>query len=281
MKKKTVSEPQERDIINVIISDTHAGSDRAIFPPSITLPPLMADEKERVLIYSNNQSRIYDHFIWCAEYINKTFPNHKKIVTHNGDAIEGLHHYTIQLSAPTIDDHVLIHEAVMDDFLSALGFTANKGDELNYISGTESHTQYTESRIAKHFEYHGAKFFDEFKTVQNGKELWFVHQWASPGDGANEGSPIHGKLKALYYNCKREERKMPDVVISSHFHKSAMASFTDNWKTYYGMVTPSLQMKTRYAQKAAPFQRNDIGISLIEVSKSGLMEIHKPLLMKG
>ena len=241
----------------------------------------MADDKERVLTASNNQRKIYDHFIDCAQYVKEKFPNHKRIVTHNGDAIEGLHHYTIQLSAPMIDDHVSIHEAVMDDFLVKLEFNVNKGDELNYLSGTESHTLYTESRIAKHFKYYGAKFYDELETMQNGKRLAFVHQWASPGDGANEGSPIHSKLKALYYNRKRENKPMPDVVVSSHFHKAAMASFTDDWKTYYGIVTPSLQMKTRHGTKAAPFQRNDIGISLIKISKDGLMEIHKPLLMKG
>ncbi|MBL0320726.1 MAG: hypothetical protein IPP74_15735 [Alphaproteobacteria bacterium] len=108
---------KERDIINVAISDTHCGSDRAVFPPSISLPPLMADDKERLLTYSFNQQKLYDHLLYCARTIKERFAGYKKVITHNGDAIEGIHHRTIQLSAPMVEDHVIIHQAVMDDFI--------------------------------------------------------------------------------------------------------------------------------------------------------------------
>lgn len=268
---------QSRDIINIAISDMHAGSDRAIFPPRISLPPLMADEKERLLTYSNNQKRIYDHLMHCAKHIKEKYKGYKKVYVHNGDAIEGIHHATIQLSAPQVDDHVLIHQQVMEDFLTKSRFTS--GDELYYISGTETHTNYVEQRIAKYFEHFGATFHDELRLTQNEKEIAFVHQWAGAGKGQNEGETLKNALKALYYDTLKEKRKMPDVVVSSHFHKATMASYSQNWKTYYAMITPSLQMKTRHALKVSAFQRNDIGIGLVEVSKSGLIGIREPLLM--
>ena len=267
-----------KDIINVCISDTHCGSDRAIFPPSISLPPLMADEKERRLTYSNNQKKLYTHLMYCAKKIKERFKGYKKVITHNGDAIEGIHHHTIQLSAPMIDDHVLIHQAIMDDFLRAVGFSG--GDELHYVSGTEVHTGYTEQRIKNHFEHYGATFSDELKLTQHGRKIWYVHQWAGTGNGQNEGNGLTNAIKSLYYNSLKECKEMPDLVIASHFHKATMASYSQNWDTYYAMITPSFQMKTRHGQKVSAFQRNDIGVGLAEVSVNGLIKIHKPLLME-
>jgi hypothetical protein len=268
----------ERDIINIAISDTHAGSDRAIFPPKISLPPLMADEKERLLTYSNNQKRIYDHLMLCAKQIKEKYKGYKKVFVHNGDAIEGIHHATIQLSAPQVDDHVIIHQQVMEEFLVKSGFIS--GDELHYVSGTETHTQYVEQRIAKHFEYFGAKFHDELYLRQNGRLLAYVHQWTGAGKGQNEGESLKNALKSLYFDTLKEKREMPDVVIASHVHKATMASYSQNWKTYYAMITPSLQMKTRHGQKVSAFQRNDIGVGFVEVSKNGLIAVREPMLME-
>lgn len=238
----------------------------------------MADEKTRTLRYSNTQKPLHDHMLKCARHIKKAYAKHKKIIVSNGDAIEGVHHHTIQLSAPMIDDHVLIHQALMEEFLYESGFSVKNGDELHYISGTESHTRFTESSIVKYFETEGAKFHDEFKSKQNGRNLWYVHQWASVGKGANEGNPISLALKSMYYDSLKEKWNMPDVVIGSHYHKASLGSWSQDWQTFYGMVSPSFQLKTRFGQKVAPFSRNDIGIGLIEVSAEGLIGVLRPLL---
>jgi hypothetical protein len=39
-------------------------------------------------------------------------------------------------------------------------------------------------------------------------------------------------------------------------------------------------MKTRFGQKVSAFQRNDVGLGLVETRENGLMVIHEPLLMK-
>lgn len=265
--------------INIVISDTHCGSDRGVFPNEIALPPLMADEKSRILKPSNNQKKLFSHLMYCADYVKNKFKDYKKVVIHNGDAIEGNHHRTIQLSAPTPDDHVQIHIEVMESFLRRLNFSVKNGDELYYGSGTEVHTDYTEARIARHFEPYNARYYDELKLTQYNKKIWFAHQWRGTGDGANEGNAINAGLKSMFYNSLKEGWEMPDLTIGSHYHKSAMGSYSQNWKTYYGMITPSFQMKTRFGQKVSAFQRNDIGVGLFEVAENGLY-IHKPLLMK-
>lgn len=266
--------------INIIISDTHCGSDRAIFPPQISLPPLMADEKERLLKYTFNQEKLYNHLMRCADYLKTTYKDHHKVVIHNGDAIEGIHDRTIQLSAPMESDHVLIHQEVMEEFLRRLGFSIMNGDELYYGSGTERHTNGAEAKISRHFEPYGAKYYDELKLNQYGREIWFVHQWKGAGDGHNEGNGVVNGLKAMYYNSLKEGWQMPDLVVGSHYHKSTMASWSQNWKTYRGMITPSFQMKTRFGHKVSAFQRNDIGLGLVEVAPNGMLEVYEPLLLK-
>ena len=154
------------------------------------------------------------------------------------------------------------------------------GDELYYGSGTEAHTGYFEARIARYFEPYGANYFDELKLKQFGNDIWFVHQWKGAGDGTNEGNSVSNGLKAMYYNSLKEGWKMPRVVIGSHYHKATMGSWSQNWQTFYGMITPSFQMKTRFGQKVSAFQRNDIGVGLIEVAADGLLAIREPLLMK-
>lgn len=240
----------------------------------------MADEKERTLYGSNAQVKIYKHLMESAEYIKKTYPKHKKVVTFNGDMTEGIHHQTIQLSAPMLDDHVLIHQEIAEEFLARLGFSVKNGDELHYVSGTESHTHYVESRIAKEFEAYGAKFHDEAKYRQNGKSIWLVHQWVGVGKGHNEGNGIANALKLMYYDALKEGWQMPDVVIGSHFHKSALGSYSQCFKTHFGIITPSLQMKTSYGHKVSAFQRNDIGLQLVEVTSGGLVNIIPPMLVK-
>jgi len=264
--------------MNFVISDTHCGSDRGVFPPSISLPPLMADELNRVVKYTNGQKKMFDHLMYCAKCIKKNYKGYQKIIIHNGDAIEGIHHRTIQLSAPMASDHALIHQQVMETFLHEAGFSIKNGDELYYGSGTETHTGFSEYGIAKYFEPYGAKYFDELKINQYGNNIWFVHQWRASGDGVNEGNPVMAGLKSMYFNSLKEGWKMPELVVGSHYHKATLGSYSQNWKTYLGMITPSFQMKTRFGLKVSAFQRNDIGISVFETSENGLLKVHEPYL---
>jgi hypothetical protein len=239
----------------------------------------MADEEERLLKYNNNQKKIFDHLMKCAKFVKEKYKDYQKVIIHNGDATEGTHHRTIQLSAPMIEDHVLIHQEVMECFLRAVGFSIKNGDELYYGSGTEIHTEYTEPRIARYFKPYNAKYYDELKLNQNGSHIWFVHQWKGAGDGHGEGDAVRNGLKTMYYNSLKEGWNMPDAVVASHYHKATVSTFSQNWRTFYGMITPSMQMKTRFGQKVSAFQRNDIGIGLIETAPDGFMKIHEPLLM--
>lgn len=202
-----------------------------------------------------------------------------KTVLINADLIEGVHHQTVQLKVPMVSDMVVVAFSVIDDFLNNLGFSVKNGDKLYFTTGTESHTGYSEADIVANFSHLGAELHDELRINNNGVDIWMTHQWASVGKGHNEGNALFNALKVLYYDCLKENIKMPDITIGSHFHKAGLGSFSQHFKTYYGLITPSLQMKTRYAQKVTSFQRNDVGFLEFDISANGGIKFQPPVLL--
>lgn len=240
----------------------------------------MANEKATVRTADPHQLSIYNHVMKQARRIKKDSEGMQKVIVFNADLIEGLHHHTIQLKVLSVDHMVLIANDIIETFLQEVGFSVKNGDELYFGSGTESHTGYKEVEIASNFKHLGAKYYDELRLSKNGRDIWFAHQWVGVGKGHNEGNPIHNGLKSLYYDCLKEKRKMPDLVIGSHFHKAGLGSFSQQWKTYYGIITPSLQMKTRHGLKVSAFQRNDIGFVEFDLTANGLLKFYEPALLK-
>lgn len=271
---------QIKDSKFIVPSDLHIGGSTAIFPPKITLPPLMANEKQRVYTADPHQLSIFNHMMKQARRIKKESIGKQKVIVFNADLIEGLHHNTIQLKLPMVSDMVTVAIDVIETFLQEVGFSVKNGDELYFGSGTESHVGYSEVNIAKHFSHLGAEYYDELKLKKHGKNIWFTHQWVGVGKGHNEGNALYNALKSLYYDCLKEGKQMPDLAIGSHFHKAGLGSYTQKFKTYYGLITPSLQMKTRFGQKVSAFERNDVGFIEFDLTKDGLFKFYEPELLK-
>ena len=176
-----------KDVIKVSLSDMHSGGITALFPDYPMT--FRYDDKYSIPVGPNPaQKAIYQHFIKCADEIKKMSKGKKLIVVHNGDAIEGYHHNTVQVVSPSPKHHSEIHIELMETFLKRIGFSVKNGDELHYTSGTESHTGWEEFGISQHFNALGAKYHDELKMKINGREIWYTHHGANAGKGANEGN---------------------------------------------------------------------------------------------
>ncbi len=257
------------------MSDMHSGGTTALFPDYRM--SFKVDEDE-YLDHSptKKQTEMYKHWIHCAKTIKEISKDKRIVIVHNGDAIEGLHHNSIQVISPTIEHHREIHIELMEKFINVSGFTKNNGDELMYVSGTESHTRYEEPKIAKYFD---AKYHNELKLKLNGRTIWYTHHGASAGDGANRGDAYRNWLKRIYQNCVFDKVDKPDLVVTAHYHKPIYQSYVFDYHTIHGVILPSWQQKTRYAYKVAPFQRNDIGMTITEISEAGDIRVRPPLLM--
>lgn len=268
-----------KDVLVVNISDMHSGGTTALFPGyqmTLTL------DGEEVLHPSptEKQKSMFAHWLLCARWVKQIGKGKRLLVVHNGDAIEGNHHGTIQIITPDQKQQSQIHIELMDTFLKESGFSVKNGDELHYTSGTESHTGWEEYGISAHYHALGAKFHIELKKEVNGRELWWTHHGAGAGKGANEGNGYRNWLRDIYFDCLREEVRPPSVVVTAHFHKSLYQTYVASYRhTIHGMILPSWQMKTRYAYRVAPFQRNDIGLSVYEVTAGGDIRIHGDKVM--
>lgn len=238
-------------------------------------------DKKNVLSYSPTpyQSSMFAHFTDCALEMRAMGKDKKKIIVMNGDAIDGNHHGTIQIISPSPKHHSQIHTELMDAFIDASGFSVKNGDELHYVSGTESHTGWEEYGIKEHYDALGAQYHDDLRMTINGMRLWWTHQTAKPGKGANEGNPLRNFARDIYWDCMKANEPAPHMITGSHFHKSSYDSFNDSYRhTIQIQILPSWQMKTRFGISASAFQRNDIGMQFTEITTGGDIRRMKPLL---
>lgn len=267
----------KKDTLLVSLSDMHSGGSTALFPDyQMTFSHA---NKEAIPVSPNPaQKELYKHWIHCANEVKRMAKGKRLIVVHNGDAIDGYHHATVQLMVINEKHQSEIHIALMDDLLKHIGFSRKNGDELHYTSGTESHTGWDEYGISQHFQ--DAQYHDEMKIKVNGREVWYTHHGAAAGKGANEGNSHRNWLRDIYYDSVKCATPPPDMVITSHYHKASYQAFIDGYRhTLHGQILPSWQLKTRYAFRVAPFQRNDIGLTVTEITADGHIRIMPPLLL--
>lgn len=270
-----------RDEFVVKTGDWHSGSTVALFP-NYQMTFKLDDKNSKPCLPSRFQSDMYKHFLFCASETKRLAKGKKITIVMNGDAIEGNKYGDQQLMVTSRKHQSKIHVELMETFLDASGFSVKNGDELYYISGTESHTGFEEFGIKEELQAWNAQYSDELKLTINDKRFWWTHQGAKPGKGQNEGNPLRNFARDVYWDCIKEKIPPPHMLTTSHFHKSSMESYNDSYAhTVYIEVLPSWQMKTRFGQKASPFQRNDIGMSFNVVTAEGDIRVLPPMLWKG
>lgn len=260
------------DTLIVNLSDMHSGGSTALFPPRT-----FGDENQNHTP-TPRQLRIYDVFKECMEYAREHRRGKRLIVVHDGDAIEGLHHNSIQVSLNSVKTQGRAHIELMDEFLNVARFDKKRGDLLYYVRGTETHTGDEENKIAADLgaERAGDDLYvwDHLELMVNGRRLWYLHHGKKRGEGANEGNALRNWLRDIFWNCKKLDIFPPDVVFSGHTHAHTYTPFSGrladgNFHLIHGIILPSWQEKTRYAWKAAAISKNEIGAAFLDISAPG------------
>lgn len=270
-----------KDTFVTVLSDMHSGGSTALFPNK-----QWWFDTERNHTPNAKQVSIFQHFDKCTQYARVNSRNKRHIIIHNGDAIEGAHHNTIQIVTPVLDEQVRIHMDLMHGFMKKSKFDGRKGDKLYYVKGTETHTLDKEKEIAEKLKAqkndNGEHIFDFLELEINGRLLWLLHHGKGRGRGAAEGNSLRNWLRDVYFDCVKTNRRPPDMVISGHTH-------TPTWNVYvvsngngfhmmHGIVCPSFQSKTRFAYKVAPVEKNEVGAVFLEIKADG--EIKTPVILR-
>ena len=279
--KKTTS----CDTLLACPSDMHSGGSTALFPHYNQLQGGFWQFKHTRYMPSGKQCDLANHWDDCADKTAIARQGKRLIIVGMGDMIDGSHHHTLQLATHNVDEQKDVHVWLMQRFMNRVGFDRSRGDKFYVLSGTEVHTGDKEDYIAKELQAEnnpeGSEIFDFLPLDINGKLFWFLHQGAGPGKGANIGNSLVGWMRNKYFELLEQGLRIPDAIISGHYHVPVYTTFTRNYKTMHGIILPSFQLKTRFGYKVAAAERENIGLSTINISADGVIQVNKPYLMQG
>lgn len=271
-----------KDTLIVVLSDFHSGGSTALFPNRFW----QSGTTEHNHTPTQRQQALYAHFETCMEYALQHRRGRRLVVVHDGDAIEGVHHGSVQMVTMNKDEQIELHTELMDTFLRKVRFSRKEGDLLYYISGTETHVGEHEQTIAKDLKAQknpdGGRVYHHLELDINGRILWFFHHGKKRGNGANEGNALRNFMRDIYFDCVKQEKRPPDFVITGHTHTPAFNTYIvpqkDTYHTIHAIICPSWQEKTRYGHMIAPIDRNEIGAVYLQIRATG--EIMPPVILK-
>lgn len=284
--------PQAKEIDLVPIADTHTGGITALHPN------VRKDKRGKWQPltdmggwhYKNNphfyltskQVDIWNHFEKCLDYVAENRTG-RLFVLHMGDATDGDHHHTNQLVTHSVTEQKNTHIELMQYALQRMKF--DRGDMLAYLEGTESHVGDEEEDIARQlnaYQYPDGSYCAPFLEMNmNGALVWAYHHGVAAGDYPTRGEALTRALKKIYYQCKMRGARPPDLVLSAHTHDPVYSTYTQDYHTMHGVILPSFQDKTRFANGKVPLSVNKIGLQHIKIGVNGEIKVNKPLLMES
>jgi hypothetical protein len=232
------------------------------------------------------QVQMREHFERCAAAILTARKGKRLIVVHNGDAVDGVHHNTLQIFTRDKLEQVDLHVELMVQFKKWIGW--QRGDELYYTKGTETHTDDNENEIGRQLDAvqspDGLYVYDDLKLEVNGDRLNWTHHGPTSGKGPNKGNSFRNWLRDRFYEAVNEGDLPPHVITTSHTHDPYWQIYIGRYQGCYfpvrGLICPSFQQKTRYANGKVPLQKNKIGLNFYTVAKNGMIGDPVELLME-
>lgn len=260
--------PACRDVMRVVVSDFHSGSNYALFLDREW------HGRNTSHIPRSLQKRIREQFFKFADEVAANRGDKKIELVHNGDAIDGDHHHSGDVCTINPLEQADIHIELMNELQRLIGW--RRGDELYYTRGTQIHVNEMETYIGKELNAipNGEFYcFDELELKTNNTISLFVHHGPTRGKGANEGNPVKTWLKNIYYDALNDKRNAPDIVYTGHVHDPTYNTHVYRekmqFKAMHGVIIPSWQGKTAHAWRAAAASRNKVGGVYHEIKADG------------
>lgn len=260
-----------RDILLVVMSDLHVGS---VF--ALTVGRVWKGQQTAEVHPTSAQMNIRTQFLKFASEVREARKSKKIVLVVNGDLIDGDHHSSGDVFTVDMLEMSDLAIEIIAEFQKLIGWA--RGDELYITRGTDVHTKNFENYIGKELnavmdgDFH---VHNLLKLSINGLSTWFVHHGPRLGMGANEGNGLRNWLRAIYIDSIKDSTPQPDILYTGHVHQPGYAVFETRermqYKLMHAIITPSWQMKTRYAHQAAPVAKNKIGGVCQLITADGLI----------
>ncbi len=260
---------KQNDELQIVLSDTHSGSNYALF-----LGRAWNGTKENTHTPRPNQDAIRAHFLKYAAEVKEARKGKKIKLIHNGDAIDGDHHQSGDVCTTNALDQADIHIEIMQEFQKLIGW--QRGDELYYTRGTQTHVNQFENYIGREMNAQPCGDFyvhDLLELNTNGVLSQFVHHGPGAGAGANEGNTLRNWLKAIVIDAQKDNHKIADIIYTGHVHSPTYSAWQwrdgMTFKNIHGVILPSWQLKTSFAWQVASMNSNKIGGVIHEIKSDG------------
>ena len=294
--KPKQTEQKQKKVKLIPLADLHTGGGTALFPyyngTDIGHKPhknMTGDGgwqfKHGKWTPTAKQYTMFQHFTKCAEQIAQFRDDYRFIIVESGDSIDGKHHETPQLATRLVSEQIQVHVWLMQYFMAKIGFDKNKGDLIYIGDGTEAHDNDDENTIAQELGAellpNGQETFDFMPMDIYGARFWFLHQGATAGKGFSTGNALHNYLRSQYWSCLEKGRKIPDCIISGHYHQDTYDTFTRNDRTMHGIILPPWQLKTRFGYRVAAAELDGVGIRTVDIDIDGTIKVNKPMLLRS
>ena len=259
---------KNKDVVQVVVSDFHSGSNYALFPDRFWQGGRGNNHSP-----TSQQQRIRKQFEKFAEIVKEVRKGKQVRLIHNGDAIDGDHHQSGDVCTTNEVEQADIHIELMNELQKRIGW--QRGDEMYYTRGTPTHVHEKEEYIA---EQMNSEVHDILRLETNGKLSWFAHHGPTAGKGANEGNSVRNWMRNTYFDAIRSGERVPDIVYTGHVHKPTYSVYSARCLDYkfhnmHGVILPSWQGKTRYAYKVASMEINMIGGVFHVIKADGVVDV--------
>jgi hypothetical protein len=222
-------------LLNLVISDTHCGSDVGLLPPLVEL-----EDGQHIGHGKNKKQKwLWESWSDMQERALQVIGKEPFVLTFNGDLIEGIHHRSEEVVAAKIMEHITIAK-------EAMGGLVKRAAKVYIVRGTECHVRDLETVFAQAFDLDKAKDIQQYKI--HGCLVDARHHMSTTSRLHLEATALSVEMANLRSNLTRVGHPLPRVFIRGHRH--VMGDYSDGESMI--LVPGAWQCLTRHGHKVVP-----------------------------
>lgn len=270
-----------------LVADTHQGSPVALPPNGTAWDFIDGGSKP----FGGWQVTFWNHWCECADRVGDLRSRYDQLViVHAGDAIEGVHHQTVQLLTQRVDEQERMHVAAMQELQRRAKFDPAH-DRIIYLSGTPAHSGNGNSSteriarmmlgLAQDARLDGSVITPRINKTINGVLFDIAHKGFKLSSRRwLHTNSIRAYLMDRYVKSLEAKRPMPRYVVRAHYHTFGHEHLEDARAQTVSdaFLMPAWKIRDEYVEQFAPEAVQDIGALVFVIEADGSSSC-TPMLM--
>ena len=222
----------------VIVSDTHCGSSLGLAAPESKT----GGHGNTVGFGSNvHQAWLWARWMESYHWARRIIGSSKAALLFNGDAIEGIHHRTEEITSVGWQDHI-------DGAIASMTPMIDLCDEFYVVQGTECHVKGLEDALAKELNAVDGKAKAKWLVTINGTLIDATHHMPATSRAHLEAGAMSIVMGNARINYQRSGYEVPTVYLRAHRHCGGY--YCDGAGMF--VVTGGWQFLTKHGMKVVP-----------------------------